>query len=112
MALRIMMAKTEITTLWVIGISAPVLLVSLLLMPPSLFQDCDVPCPCVEGGNDGLHDCWLCCLIGCWEGFARVAVGIEVVVGGSQVESRYDRGIAEENRVARVVLNGRRVDVM
>jgi hypothetical protein len=39
----------------------------------SLFQGCDVPCPCVEGGNDGLHGCWLCCLIGRWDGLRGLA---------------------------------------
>lgn len=56
-----------------------------------------VPCPCVEGGNDGLHGCWLCCLIGRWDGFARVGVGGELGVGGSRRCCRYNRGIAGED---------------
>jgi hypothetical protein len=63
----------------------PGLSYSYILSEDSFSQiDCDIPCPCVEGGNDGLHGCWLCCLIGRWDGFARVGVGGELVVGGSR----------------------------
>jgi hypothetical protein len=73
------MAKMEMTTLGGGNVSVRSLLLLLLHISRvffSFFQDaCDVPCPCVEGGNDGLHGCWLCCLIGGWDGVARVGVG-------------------------------------
>ena len=108
MVLRIMMAKMEMTTLvvWQSVCDHWRSCSCICSKDPFARIACDIPCPCVEGGNDGLHDCWLCCVIGRWDGIARFGAGGKVIVGGSIVWCRCDRGIAEEDRAARVVLGG------
>lgn len=60
MTLRITMAKTEMTMLRRKLYQYFILFSSFSWLPIGA----GVPCPCVEGGYDGLHDCCGCCLIG------------------------------------------------
>jgi hypothetical protein len=62
MVLRIMMAKMEMTTLLVgrlvsggsfLSVYPYYFLPNRILL--AAFSGSDVPCPCVEGGDDGLH---------------------------------------------------------
>jgi hypothetical protein len=87
---RIIMAKTEMTTLREQVQSVCV------LYNFHLFLGSGVPCPCIEGRDDGLHDCGGAALSGVEEGFARESVGKEFISGGSRIRYECGGGVAEE----------------
>lgn len=76
------------------GVSMP-LSFSCFLRPLELFFRVGVPCPCIEGGDDGLHGCW------CWRG-AALSVGAlgRGLRGRGRVEGR---GVAARWRANDVV---------